>query len=65
MLDLELLAQGGDHSIIQVRTIACNDPLRDTVTTDEILLDESGDNILGNGSGRSCLHPLGKIVNGH
>ena len=54
MLDLELLAQGGDHSIFQVRTIVCNDSLRDTVTTDEILLDELGNNILGNISDCSC-----------
>ena len=65
MLNLELLAQGGDHSVIQVCTIVCNDPLRDTVTTGEILLDEPGDNILGDGRERSCLHSLCKIVNGH
>ena len=65
MLDLELLAQGGDHSIIQVSTIVCNDPLRDTVPIDEILLNEPGYNILGNGSERSYLHPFCKIVNGH
>ena len=63
MLDLELLAQGGDHSVVQVCTIVCNDLLRDIVTTNETLLDEPGDNILGSGSERSCLHPLCKIVN--
>ena len=65
MLNLELLAQGGDHSIVQVCIIVCNDPLRDTVPTYEILLNESGYNILGDGSERSCLHPLCKIINGH
>ena len=65
MLDIELLAQGGDHSIVQVHAIVCNDPLRDTVSTDEILLDELGYNILGHGSERGCLNPLCKLVNGH
>ena len=65
MLDLELLAQGGDHSIVQVRTIVCDDPLRDIVTTYEIFLDEPGYNILCNGSERGCLNPFCKIVSGH
>ena len=65
MLDLEFLAQGSDHSIIQICTIACNDPLWDTVTTYEILLDEPGNNILGDGRERGFLNPLCKIINGH
>ena len=46
MLDLELLAQGDDHSIVQVCTIICDDPLRDTILTDEILFNKPGYNIL-------------------
>ena len=65
MLDLELFAQGGDLSVVQVRTIVCNDSLRDTVMTDEILLEEPGDNVLGDESEGGCLNPLCKIVNGH
>ena len=65
MLDLELHTQCGDYSIVEIRAIVCDDPLRDTVTTYEILFDEPGDNILGNESERSCLHSLCKIVNGH
>ena len=65
MLDLELLAQDSDHSIAQVRTIVCNDPLWNTLSTNEILLDEPGDNILGNRREGGFLNPLCKIVNGH
>ena len=65
MLNLELLAQGGDHSIIQICTIISEDSLWDTVSTDEILFHEPGDHILSNGSEGSCLNPLCKIVDGH
>ena len=55
VLDLELHAQCGDHSIIEIRTIVCDDPLQDTVPTDDILSDETGHNNFGNESERSCL----------
>ena len=55
MMNLELLAQGGDHSVVEICTIVYDDSLWDTVPTDEILFDEPSDNILGNGSERSCL----------
>ena len=50
MLDLELLAQCGDHSVVEICTIVNDDPFWDTVPENEILFDESGNNILGNGS---------------
>ena len=65
MMDLELLSQGGDHSIVYIRTIVCDDPIWDTIPTDEILFHEPGYNMLGNGSERGHLKPLCKIVNGH
>ena len=65
VLDIELHAQYGDHSIVEICTIVRDDSLWDTVPTDEILFDEMGDNILGNGSERSRLNPLREIVNGH
>ena len=65
MLNLELLAHCGDHSVVKVRTIVYDDPLRNIIPTYEILLDELDDNILGNGSERSRLNPLYEIVNGH
>ena len=48
MLNLELLAQGGDHSIVKVGTIISDDPFWDTIPANEILLDEEGNNILSN-----------------
>ena len=65
VLDLELNAQCSDHSIVEIRTIVCDDSLWDVVPTYEILFDETGHNIFGNGSERSCLNPLREIVNGH
>ena len=65
MLDLELLAQGGDHSFVDICTIVSDDPFWDTVPENEILLDEAGNDILGNGGEGGCFNPLCKIVNGH
>ena len=41
MLNLELLAQSSDHSVIQVCIIVRDDPVGDTVPTYEVLLDEA------------------------
>ena len=65
MLNLELLAQGGDHSIVKVCTIISDDPFWDTVPANKILLDEAGNNILSNECEGRCFDPLGEIVNGH
>ena len=65
MLNLELLAQGGDHSVVKVRTIISDDPFRDTVPANKVLLDEAGNNILSNRCEGSCFDPLGEIINGH
>ena len=42
MLNLELLAQSGDHSVVQVCTIVRDDPVGDTIPAYEVLLDEAG-----------------------
>ena len=65
MLDFELLAQGGDHSVVEICTVVSDDHFWDTVPENEILLDEAGNNILSNKSEGSCFDPLCKIVNGH
>ena len=65
MLNLELLAQSGDHSIVQIRTIVSDDLVGDTIPTYEVLLDEAGNHILCNAGEGSCFDPLGKVVNGH
>ena len=48
MLSLKLLAQSGDHSIVQICTVVYDDPVGDTVAAYEILLDEAGNHILCN-----------------
>ena len=65
ILDLELFAQGGDHSIVQIHTIVYDDPLRDTIMADEILFNELGYNIFGHGSERGCLNPLREVIDRH
>ena len=63
MLDLELHAEFGDHSIVKVGTIVRDDSLGDAILRDKVVLDESGDHILGNRGERSCFHPLCKVIN--
>ena len=63
MLNLELLAQCGDHSVVEICTVVSDDPFRDTVPADDIFLDEAGNNVLGDGSEGRCLHTLCKIAN--
>ena len=65
MLNLELIAQGSDHSIVKVRTIISGDPFWDIVPANEILLDEADNNILSKGCEGSFFDPFCKIVNGH
>ena len=65
MLNPELLAQGGDHSIVKVCTVISDDPLGDTIPANKILLDEAGNNILSNRCEGSCFDSLCEIVNGH
>ena len=65
MLNLELLAQSGDHSVVQVRTVVSNNSVGDTIPAYEVLLDEASNHILCNKGEGSCFDPLGKVVNGH
>ena len=48
MLDFELCAEFSDYGIVEVGTIVSDDPLRDAVPIDEVMLDEPGYKILGN-----------------
>ena len=65
MLNFELFAQSGDHSVVQVCTIIRNDSVRNTVPANEVLLDEASNHILCNGGEGSCFDPLGQVINGH
>ena len=48
MLDLELHVEFSDHGIVKVGTISSDDPLKDSIPTDEVMLDEPGHDVLGN-----------------
>ena len=60
MINLELLAQSGDHSVVQVCTVVRNDSVRNTIPANEVLLDEAGNNILCNRCEGSSFDPLGE-----
>ena len=47
MLYLKLLAELGDHHIIEICTVVRNDPLGYTISTDQIVLDEPRHDVLG------------------
>src|ERR1051325_10729395 len=63
MLNLELRADFGDHFVIEVGTIICDNPFGDTVPKDKVMLDESSHNILGNRCERDCFYPFGEVIN--
>ena len=65
IINLELLAQSGDHSIVQICTVVSDNPIGDAVPADEVLLDEAGNNILSNRCKGSFFDSLGEVVNGH
>jgi len=47
MLDLEIIAQLFHHYVVQIRPIVCNDPVRDTVAADNMILDELDHHLFG------------------
>ena len=48
MLDFELRIKFNDHSIVDIGSVISDDPFRDVVPADEVMLDKPGYNILGN-----------------
>ena len=46
MLDLKLCTELGDHSIIEVGTVICDNSFWDTILTDKIMSDEPCHNVL-------------------
>src|ERR1043165_8905178 len=65
MLDLELRAEFGDHFVVEIRAVICDNLFGSAIPTDKIMLDESSHNILGNRCERGCFYPLGEIVDCH
>ena len=64
VLDLKLHAEFRDHSVVEIGTIVCDNPLGDTIPTDKVMLNEPGDNILSNRGKRGCFNPFCEVVNG-
>ena len=48
MLDLELHTKFSDHRVVHFGTIVSDDPLRDAISEDEVMLGEMGHDVLGN-----------------
>ena len=65
MLNLELFTEISDYRVIEISTIVCDDSLRDTITTNQVMLDELCHHILGNRSKGGNLNPLREVINGH
>ena len=63
MLDLELSAKFGNHSIGKVSPIVGDDPFGDTITIDEVVFDESGYHVLGDWGKGGDFDPFGEIIN--
>ena len=63
MLYLKLFAELGDHCIVEICTIVCNDPLWYTVSIDQIVSDKPGHYVLGHCSKGSCLNLFRKLIN--
>lgn len=62
MLDLEVLSQFSHHLVVQIRSIISNELFWDSVTTNDVLLDEAGNNLLGHIRIGSNFNPLGKVI---
>ena len=65
VLDLELLAQLVHHAVVQVGSIVSDEHFWHPITADDVVLHKPGDCDLSDILERTCLHPLGKIVDGH
>ena len=60
MLDLEGLTKLLHHLIVEIRTIIGDDLLWDTIPTDDIMLNEPSNNLLGDIRIRCGFNPLGE-----
>ena len=48
MLDFELRAELGDHSVVDIGTIVHDNPFGDAIPSYKVMLNKPGDNILSN-----------------
>ena len=63
MLYLELLAELSDHLVVKISTIIRNDPLRYTISTEQVVPNETCHDVLGYGSVGSCFNPFCEVIN--
>ena len=64
VFDFELHAEFRDHSIVEIGSIVCDDPFRDAIPTDKVILNKPGNNILGHGGKQGFFNPLREVING-
>ena len=48
VLNLEMHSEFRDHSVVEIGTIVCDNPLGDAIPTNKVMFNESGNNVLGN-----------------
>ena len=60
MFNLEFLTQGLHHVIIQIGAIVSDNLAGNTISTDDIVLDELNHHLLGHVGIRHSFDPLGK-----
>lgn len=65
MLNLEILALLDDHLTVKIRPVVCYDLLKVSITTNDIFLDELGNNLFSHVGEGSSLQPLGEVINDH
>ena len=65
MLDLEFLTQFLHHFVVQVRPIICDDLAWNTISANEVVLDEPRNHLSCNVGVRRRLDPFDEVVNGH
>ena len=63
VLDIEFFTHFLHHFIVEIRPVISDDLVRSSITTNDLFLDETGDNLFGHILVRSHFHPLGKVVN--
>lgn len=65
MFNLEAFTQFFHHPIIQVRAIVSDNLVGNSIPIDNVVLDETDDNLLGHIHVRCHLYPLCEVVNCH
>ena len=65
VLDFEVLTQLFHNFVVEVGSIICIDHFRNTVSTDDLILDKPGNHLLSDVGVESSFYLLGEIINGN